>query len=115
MFYRVLLLTAIIVFNDVSRTYADGYVAETDGEISNSDVIDTQTQAKPDTHADEVARDKRLPSVLPGEEIVRNGKRMKVWSTTGPVPSNPSIDPAYDPSHRILNHGVGIIVDERSK
>lgn len=29
--------------------------------------------------------DPRLPPVLPGEEVERGGKKMKVWSSSGPV------------------------------
>lgn len=52
--------------------------------------------------------DKRLPPVLPGEEIVtETGQRMRVWSSSGPVPINPPPPPQQ------LGGGVPVIVDGR--
>jgi hypothetical protein len=52
--------------------------------------------------------DKRLPPVLPGEEIVtETGQRMRVWSSSGPVPINPPPQPQQ------LGGGVPVIVDGR--
>lgn len=52
--------------------------------------------------------DKRLPPVLPGEEIVtESGQRMRVWSSSGPVPINPPPPPQQ------LGGGVPVIVDGR--
>lgn len=40
--------------------------------------------------------DSRLPPVLPGEDIVtESGKKMKVWSSAGPVPINQPTPPQY--------------------
>ncbi len=62
--------------------------------------------------------DKRLPAVLPGEEVKTEDGGMNVWTTTGPV----SVDNAPEPFqkdrefHRGPNSGnsVGIIVDGRA-
>lgn len=57
--------------------------------------------------------DKRLPPVMPGEEIVtETGQRMRVWSSAGPVPINPP------PTPQTLNgNGTGnapsVIIDGR--
>ena len=58
--------------------------------------------------------DKRLPPVLPGEEIVtESGKKMRVWSSAGPVPVMQQPTPQYP-------YGAGyggwppVIVDERN-
>jgi hypothetical protein len=55
----------------------------------------------------------RLPPVLPGEEVVtETGQKMRVWSSSGPVPVNPR------PTPQVLNgngnNGFGgVIVDGR--
>jgi hypothetical protein len=56
--------------------------------------------------------DPRLPPVLPGEMVIRNGRPMRVWSTSGPVPVSP---PAAEPTSQVtLPNGIGgIIVDGR--
>jgi hypothetical protein len=53
--------------------------------------------------------DKRLPPVLPGEEIVtEGGRKMRVWSSSGPVPINPPQQPQQ------FNGGApGVILDGR--
>ncbi len=53
--------------------------------------------------------DKRLPPVLPGEEVVtEGGQRMRVWSSSGPVPVNPR------PTPQGYNGGMpGLILDGR--
>jgi hypothetical protein len=54
--------------------------------------------------------DKRLPPVLPGEEIVtETGQRMRVWSSSGPVPVNPP------PPQQQPYGGVPVIVDGRGQ
>jgi hypothetical protein len=45
---------------------------------------------------------------LPGEEVdTASGKKMKVWTTTGPVPVNP---PTYDNGHGSDLDDVDVIV-----
>lgn len=57
--------------------------------------------------------DQRLPPVLPGEEIVtETGQKMRVWSSSGPVPVNPQPTPQPLPSG-FGGAGVGVIVDGR--
>lgn len=57
----------------------------------------------------------RLPPVLPGEEVVtETGQKMRVWSSSGPVPVNPR------PTPQLLNgnggNGFGgVIVDGRPR
>ncbi len=55
--------------------------------------------------------DKRLPPVLPGEEVNDSGKRMKVWSTTGGVP----VADAPEATRRKRNkvRDIDVIVDGR--
>jgi hypothetical protein len=53
--------------------------------------------------------DKRLPPVLPGEVVVtEEGQKMRVWSSSGPVPVNPR------PTPQTYNGGMpGLILDGR--
>ena len=53
--------------------------------------------------------DKRLPPVLPGEEVTtEGGRKMRVWSSSGPVPVNPR------PTPQTYNGGMpGLILDGR--
>jgi hypothetical protein len=57
--------------------------------------------------------DPRLPPVLPGELIVtEEGERMRVWSSSGPVPVNPPPQPqAFGTAGSI----PGVLVDARSR
>lgn len=48
--------------------------------LSYADQDTFDMRAKP-----EPTLDPRLPPVLPGEEVERGGKKMKVWSSSGPV------------------------------
>lgn len=43
--------------------------------------------------ASDASFDKRLPPVLPGEEVNDSGRTMKVWSTAGPVPVSTAPEP----------------------
>lgn len=57
----------------------------------------------------------RLPPILPGEEIeTETGQRMRVWSSSGPVPINRQPTPASI-ENNVGNSGVGVIVDSRSR
>jgi len=57
----------------------------------------------------------RLPPVMPGEEIVtETGQKMKVWSSTGPVPVT------RRPPQQVIGGGVGlggvgVVVDGRDR
>jgi hypothetical protein len=73
----------------------------------------------------ELAKDKRLPPVVPGESVSDGKKSMKVWSTAGPVPvtkldrdvDSPNFEPprAPRPNRRknINDLPVNVIVDGR--
>jgi len=61
--------------------------------------------------------DKRLPPVIPGEEIQDGNKKIKAWSTSGSVsvsepPKAPEL-PNTQPSLKDATGGVGVIVDGR--
>lgn len=65
------------------------------------------------------AFDKRLPPVIPGEELERNGRRTRVWSTSGPVPVAEAPEPWKEKSgignttSNPPGFPVGVIVDQR--
>ena len=60
--------------------------------------------------ASDASFDKRLPPVLPGEEITDGKHTIKVWSTAGSVPTSE----APDPWKKAPPAGVGVIVDGRT-
>ena len=58
--------------------------------------------------------DPRLPPVLPGEEITtESGKKMRVWSSSGPVPINQPTPPQYPGGGYGYGGWPPVIVDER--
>ena len=59
--------------------------------------------------------DQRLPPVIPGESIQHNGRGMRVWSSSGPVPVGqvPQAPGAGQPPVQNIPN-VGVIVDQRS-
>ena len=59
--------------------------------------------------------DKRLPPVMPGQEVTINGKKMNVWSTSGEVPVSQPPEPWRKDSLNIKDelHGAEVIVDQR--
>ena len=62
--------------------------------------------------------DKRLPPVIPGENIQHNGRTMKVWSSAGPVPVGPApVAPQAPQAGGQLGvpGNVGVIVDQRQR
>lgn len=74
----------------------------------------------PPNRASDASFDKRLPPVLPGEEMNDSGKKLNVWSTAGSVgalpPSAPPAPPSVDVSG--THNGAyglppGVIVDNR--
>ena len=66
--------------------------------------------------ASDASFDKRLPPVLPGEQVNDSGRKMKVWSTAGPVtvssaPPEPYQENQIRNTERIM--GGGAIIDRR--
>jgi hypothetical protein len=55
----------------------------------------------------------KTTNFIPGEEVITpTGKKLKVWSTTGPVPVSRAPDPFEDREKSVLPAG-GVIVDTR--
>ncbi len=59
--------------------------------------------------------DKRLPAVMPGQEVEAHGRKMNVWTTSGPVPVAQPPEPWKKDSEQIkVNaNGIGVVVDQR--
>lgn len=87
--------------------FVTGHTAFADGE-SHAAIVATE-RSTPTTRQ----YDKRLPPVMPGEEIVtETGQKMRVWSSSGPVPVNAQPTPQSLPSSS-ANSGIGLLVDGR--
>ena len=100
----VLLVCGVVGRGD--RVYADGY--------ANSDSVGLPHVDAIATPGSDASFDKRLPPVLPGEEVSDGKNRMKMWSTSGPVPVSAAPEPwkeSPEEQRRILGGGVGVIVD----
>ena len=57
--------------------------------------------------------DKRLPPVLPGEEVSDGKNKMKVWSSSGPVPVGRAPEPWAEPGKTRISPEVGVVIDQR--
>ncbi len=64
--------------------------------------------------------DKRLPPVFPGEEVNDGQRKMKVWSSSGPVPVANAPEPwdnngnkDQQKSQEVQSGSVGVIIDRR--
>ena len=87
---------------------------------SRNEWVQGNPATRPVNKASDASFDKRLPPVLPGEVVGDSGKKMKVWSTSGPVPVAEAPEPWSTPAAH--NHGVGtlndsgvsVILDERN-
>lgn len=66
------------------------------------------------TAGSDASFDKRLPPVLPGETVTDSGRKLKVWSTSGPVPVSSPPEPWRNDSNLTVGEsgaGVSVIVD----
>ena len=77
------LLVALALIG-VENVLADGEVWEQTDSLSDAAPA---VRDVPPNQASDASFDKRLPPVLPGEEINDSGKTLKVWSSSGPVPA----------------------------
>jgi hypothetical protein len=77
---------------------------------------DPETLRTPAAASRDAHRDKRLPPLLPGEVVeVAPGQRIKVWSSSGPVPVAPNVPQPPSNNQPLYGNGIGaVVVDERS-
>lgn len=107
--FAIAVLTMFLATNGVRPAFAGGE-GEPPAGLAADDVAVVGPAA---------SFDNRLPPVIPGEEIRHNGRRTKVWSTSGPVPVGqvPQAPPAPGVGAQ-TNYGLpanmGIIVDNRA-
>lgn len=95
--YAPLVTVAAALFAPMTQALADGEPASNQ-ESSTSTGSDAQF-------------DKRLPPVIPGEEVSDGKNKIKMWSTTGPVPVGEAPEPWKKDVQEIAPGGVGVIVD----
>jgi hypothetical protein len=103
---RLILLLGMLSFSSVA--YADG-----EREASEFTVQANEIPEATPNGASDASFDKRLPPVLPGEEVSDGRKKMKVWSTSGPVPVSPPPEPWVQGNTQ--PGSVSVIVDQRNK
>lgn len=96
------------------------FAALADGDSYNSDqaaVVDESRLQKPGKAIGDTTtgRDPRLPPVLPGETVNRNGRQMKVWTTAGPVPLGAEPEPWSKNRKTTAAEGkdISVIIDKR--
>ena len=83
------------IFTVTGSVYGD---SPTDGSRGSENQADDSQRSK-------VLNDPRLPPLIPGEEVTgEDGQKMKVWSSSGPVPREATPVPQQI-------DGVGVIVD----
>lgn len=103
-----LILSAfMLVSSPLSSAFADG---EQNGG-NGSSIVSEGTKTSKQLY------DKRLPPVIPGQEVQANGKKMNVWSTSGGVPVSQPPQPWHAESGdvHINGNGVGVVVDSRDR
>jgi len=102
---KTFLATLIVAFLVPCALFADG------DSVSSDQTINNQT----DNSNQNVIRDPRLPPLVPGEEVNVRGKKMKIISTSGPVPVSQPPEPwkQDDSSAQALLKNGGVIVDTR--
>lgn len=99
------------------QVYADGQ--RTVDEFGIPPAVQDQQRAQPagSNPGADASFDKRLPPVFPGEEVNDGQKKIKVWSSSGPVPVAEAPEPwnknaAPNPAH-VAPGSVGVIIDRR--
>lgn len=98
---RFTLSIATVLLLVVDTSFADG------NEWSEKNNQETQAAAPQEK------LDPRLPPLLPGEPVVRGGKKMHMWSTSGPVPVSEPPEP-FQGQQKIDVDDVDVIIDRRS-
>ncbi len=113
-------LIILLVTVTIAPCFAKATLADEDGTET---ILDTRSVQPEHTLAagSDAQFDKRLPPVLPGEEVRDGEHKMKIWSTSGPVPVGPAPRPFDAPSvgqatpeaNDSLPSNVDVIIDRR--
>jgi len=93
----------------------EGVLADGDGgeswQVEKQEIVSPEKDME--NQGGEGIMDPRLPPVIPGEEVIRQGKRIRVISTSGPIPLREKKIDRRDSSYRYQPQGV--IVDMRDR
>jgi hypothetical protein len=112
--FSTILATSFLVLSVPSLAFSDDF-----------SVDESALPVQPKQTMEDVAKagsaagfDKRLPPVIPGENIQHNGRTMKVWSSAGPVPVGPA--PVAPQAPQVGGQlgtagNIGVIVDQRHR
>ena len=110
---KATIFLSVIILLTPTCVLADAYYVEEYEMKSKPDQIDL----KPGESGADASHDKRLPPVYPGEVVQDSGRKLKVWSTSGPVPVNnpPKAPVAGQPGNTdVINpKEISVIVDQR--
>jgi hypothetical protein len=111
-----LFLLAFMLAAGPKGVLADGDRGES-WQVETEEVVSSQNDQGMKNHGEnqggEGIMDPRLPPVIPGEEVIRQGKRIRVISTSGPIPLRERKLERRDSSYRYQPEGV--IVDMRDR
>ena len=118
LFALLLCLACLSTLSNLSESYGLRELAYADGESEQT--INAKRNDRDGTVQRESAAsfDKRLPPVIPGEEIKTGGGKVKVWSTSGQVPVYKAPEPWQRHTHRVDgldDQPIEVIVDQREK
>jgi hypothetical protein len=111
------LLTTVILSAIISLV--PHYACQADEQPQQEDAPQRKSRFVEDRNPSAATFDKRLPPVIPGEEISDGKDRMNVWSTSGNVvgavvPSAPTVNSNTTDAHnRTVKPAIGVIVDQR--
>lgn len=110
--FRIILTIAIIFNLDI---LTEGLCIATAFADGDREYVEGSNKLSPKyTAGSDASFDKRLPPVLPGEEVRDGENTMKVWSTSGSVSSGIVQAPQRGASSPDIG-SVGVIVDERNR
>ncbi|NLF25605.1 MAG: hypothetical protein GX589_08135 [Deltaproteobacteria bacterium] len=109
---RLWLFLSFLLCVHVELVFADG---EQVCEAENGCAAESQEGSK---RTELPKLDRRLPPVLPGQVVEVDGQKIKVWSSSGPVPVDRSRRAREEHERRKyedLTGEVNVIVDQREK
>lgn len=108
---RILSIVCISLAVLLDQAWADGSVGQDGSEANGQNSVESAADTGGQSPSD------RLPPVLPGQEVQLGGKKMKVWSSSGPVAvSQAPRAPVVDSKQVDVELGsVGVVVDRRQQ
>lgn len=118
--FHLLLISSFFLIFGALNCAADSGSDSLDLEGLRERAVNGQQQANPRPPeaptASQKTFDKRLPPVLPGETVTdSSGKKMRVWSTSGPVVVSEAPEPWKKEGELNQVAPGGVIVDRRGE